>query len=72
MTDRFSSYKALHEAIRKAWCWVHVRRDFFNLFMGVPVLMVWSKEWLEEIALLFVLEHKRFQLWKEGKDLGQA
>lgn len=72
MTDRFSSYKALHEAIRKAWCWVHVRRDFFNLFMGVPVLKVWSKEWLEEIALLFVLEHKRFQLWKDGKDFGPA
>lgn len=72
MTDRFSSYKALHEAIRKAWCWVHVRRDFFNLFKGVPKLMVWSKEWLEAISLLFVLEHKRFQLWKEGKDFGPA
>lgn len=28
MTDRYSSYKVLHEAIRKAWCWMHVRRDF--------------------------------------------
>jgi len=24
MTDRLASYKALQDAIRKAWCWVHV------------------------------------------------
>jgi transposase len=70
MTDRFSSYKALKEAIRKAWCWVHVRRDFFNTFMGVPVLKNWAQEWLLRIAELFVLEHRRFKLWQDGKDFG--
>lgn len=47
-------------------------KRFFNLLMGVPALMLWSKEWLKEIALLFVLEHRRFQLWKKGKDFGPA
>jgi transposase len=70
MTDRLASYKALHEAIRKAWCWVHIRRDFFNIFKGMPVCMLWAKDWLEEIGKLFVLEHNRFKLWQDGKDFG--
>lgn len=70
MTDRLASYKALHDAITKAWCWVHVRRDILNLFNGVPKLKAWSKDWLEEIARLFVLNHNRFKLWEKNKTLG--
>jgi transposase len=70
MTDRFASYKALRAAIQKAWCWVHVRRDFLNIFNGVKKLKNWAKEWLELIAKLFVLNHKRFQLWSEGWHFG--
>lgn len=70
MTDRFASYKSLHAAIRKAWCWVHVRRDFLNIFNGVKKLKKWAKEWLEKIAQLFVLNHKRFELWSAGWNFG--
>lgn len=70
MTDRFSSYKALHDAIKKAWCWVHVRRDIRNILLGVPRLKKWAKEWLKEIATLFVVTHQRFQLWEQNKTLG--
>jgi transposase len=70
MTDRFSAYKSLQEAIKKAWCWVHVRRDFLNVFLGVPALKKWAQDWLKEIALLFVLSHKRFRLFEQNKTLG--
>src|SRR6185437_1120073 len=46
MTDRLASYKKLAEAIKKAWCWTHQRRDIFNIFLGVPALKEWSEEWL--------------------------
>lgn len=70
MTDRLSSYKGLDEEIRKAWCWVHQRRDFLNIFNGVKSQRRWAKKWLKLIAGLFVLNHKRFKLWEEGKDSG--
>lgn len=70
MTDRFASYKSLRAEIQKAWCWVHVRRDFLNIFNGVKKLKKWAKEWLEKIAQLFVLTHKRFSLWSAGWSFG--
>ncbi len=65
LTDRFSSYKALQKAIRKAWCWAHLRRDIFNVYMSIPQLKTWAKGWLKEIAILYVLNHKRFALWQQ-------
>jgi transposase len=70
MTDRFASYKALPAAIKKAWCWVHVRRDFLKIFNGVKKLKGWAKDWLSTIAQLFVLNHKRFELWSTGLHFG--
>jgi transposase len=70
MTDRLAAYKSLQDAIKKAWCWVHVRRDFRNLLIGVPKLKQWAKQWLKEIATLFVVAHQRFQLWEQNKTLG--
>jgi transposase len=70
MTDRLSSYKALHDAIKKAWCWVHQRRDFLNVYNSNKKLKQWAKTWLKEIATLFVLNDKRFQLWQQDKALG--
>ena len=72
MTDRLASYKALQDAIRKAWCWVHVRRDILNLFLGMPKYKKWAKWWLEEIASLFVVTHGRYLLWEQNKILGSA
>jgi transposase len=70
MTDRLASYKALQESIKKAWCWVHVRRDFLKIFDGMPNLSGWAKGWLEDIAKLFVLNENRFRLWQKGQSFG--
>lgn len=70
MTDRFSSYKALHAGIRKAWCWVHVRRDFLQLFFGVRKLKAWATDWLKEIGMLFGLNQVRYRLWEQNKAFG--
>jgi transposase len=70
MTDRLASYKSLHDAIKKAWCWVHVRRDILNLFLSMTKCKKWAKWWLEEIGLLFALTEQRFRLWKQNKTLG--
>lgn len=69
MTDRFSSYKSIQEDVQKAWCWVHVRRDFLNVALGVPALKKWAVAWLKRIAKLFVLNHRRFQMWKRKQDV---
>lgn len=71
MTDRLASYKSLQESIRKAWCWVHVRRDFRNV-LPMPKCQKWAKWWLEEIAILFVLTEKRYRLWEKNKTLGRT
>jgi transposase len=70
MTDRLASYKGLHEGIRKAWCLIHLRRDIFNIFKGIPQLKPWAEGWLRELATLFVLNHKRFELWQRDKNKG--
>lgn len=72
MTDRLASYKKLSEAIKKAWCWIHQRRDIFKLFQGVPSLKEWSKDWLGQIAMLFILENDRDVLWRQGRTSGNA
>ena len=69
MTDRFSSYKSLPRAIRKAWCWVHVRRDFLKLAV-LKKLKVWANGWLNLISKLFHLNNIRYELWAAGKDHG--
>lgn len=71
MTDRFSSYKALSNAIRKAYCWVHVRRDFLSIFQGIPSLKPWALKWLLMIGELFALAHKRFSLWQKDVTSGE-
>lgn len=72
MTDRLASYKSLQSSIQKVWCWVHVRRDFLNIFNGIPQLKPWARGWLQLITELFVLEHKRFQLWKADKTADES
>lgn len=70
MSDRFSSYKSIQASIRKAWCWVHLRRDFLKLFTGVPQLKAWSKLWLQLIADLYAKRHIQFRAWKNGSESG--
>lgn len=71
MTDRYSSYKALHSGISKAWCIVHLRRDILNVYNGIPALRAWSKSWLLRIANLFILNQNRFNLYLKGQMSGQ-
>lgn len=66
VTDRYSAYKALGKLIRKAWCWVHVRRDFLAIFKGIKKHKHWAKKWLKRIADLFAWNHKKFKLIEEG------
>jgi transposase len=67
ITDRYAAYKKLPDSISKAWCWVHVRRDFLKVFEGLPKLRNWARQWLLDIAELFVLNHKRFALWSQNQ-----
>jgi transposase len=71
VSDRYSAYKSLSNRIGKAWCWVHVRRDFLKVFEGVSKLRNWARQWLLDIAELFVLNHKRFKLWTEKQTYGK-
>jgi transposase len=73
ISDRFSAYKkkTWPDTISKAWCWVHVRRDFVKVFEGTPKLKNWARQWLLDIAQLFVLNHKRFDLWSRQQNFGR-
>jgi transposase len=66
MSDRFSSYKGMQASVRKAWCWAHMRRDFLNIYNGIPKLKTWAKAWLLDISQLYVFHHEHFSLWKQG------
>jgi transposase len=72
ISDRFSAYKKLPTEISKAYCWVHVRRDFLKIFQGLAKHRNWARQWLLDIANLFVLNHKRFKLWQSGETLSKA
>lgn len=70
LTDRYSAYKALSGAIRKAYCWVHVRRDFLNIFKGNKRLKKWARNWLKRFGKLFSANHKREKLWRDKMNFG--
>jgi transposase len=72
ISDRLASYKSLSENIRKAWCWVHQRRDFRKIFDGTPNCREWAKDWLLEITELFVRNAARYKLWSDGRTSTQA
>lgn len=57
LTDRYSTYKKLvrlsQGRIRHAFCWTHVRRDFWRLGPTYPQLQDWSQIWIDDIGRLF-------------------
>lgn len=63
--DRYSAYKALGEAIRLAFCWIHVRRDFVRIQHGYGKLAGWATEWIDRINELFHINHQRVE-WEPG------
>lgn len=62
LSDRFSAYKKLGAEIKKAWCWVHVRRDFLSILKGIKKHKAWARKWLQMIGKLFAANHNRFKL----------
>jgi transposase len=62
VSDRYSAYKNLGDEIKKAWCWVHVRRDFLSIFKGIKKHKAWATKWLRMIGELFAANQNRFKL----------
>ena len=47
-----------------AYCWVHVRRDFFDLLTKYPQnipLSLWAKEWIAKIGSLYHINNERIK-----------
>jgi transposase len=65
MVDRYSAYKAMPQvksgAIRLAFCWSHVRRDFIEVGKGRPELADWALGWLRRIRRLYHLNRQRLK-----------
>ncbi len=59
--DRWRSYRAVGEKILVAFCWAHVRRDFLKVHDGYPKLSSWAQSWVDRIAKLYRLNHKRLE-----------
>ena len=50
MVDRLASYKFLAVALRLAFCWAHVRRDFLRFRPGADAGgQDWADKWIERI-----------------------
>ena len=63
MVDRYSAYQAMATvkdgAVRLAFCWAHVRRDFVQVGKSWPALTEWALTWLRRIRDLYLLQRER-------------
>jgi transposase len=59
--DRYSAYKALGLALRIAFCWVHVRRDFIRIRDSIAKLSAWAASWVGDINNLFGANSERLR-----------
>ena len=62
LSDRYAVYKKLArqwEGLELAFCWAHVRRDFFSLAKAWPEMEGWAMSWVEMIGGLFDLNRRR-------------
>ena len=67
LSDRYVVDKKLarqREGLELAFCWAHVRRDFFSLAQAWPELESWAMSWVEGIGGLFDLNRRRLQVRK--------
>ena len=65
LSDRYVVYKKLareREGLELAFCWAHVRRDFFSLAKAWPEQEGWAMSWVEGIGGLFDLNRRRLQV----------
>ena len=68
LSDRYVVYKKLArqwEGLELAFCWAHVRRDFFCLAKAWPEQEGWAMSWVEGIGGLFDLNRRRLQVRKQ-------
>ena len=68
LSDRYVVYKKLarqREGLELAFCWAHVRRDFFSLAKAWPKQEGWAMSWVEGIGGLFDLNRRRLQVRKQ-------
>ena len=61
--DRYASYNALPEGIKRALCWYHLRRDFIRLAKTFKSLRPWCMKWLKSIRAVEKLNAKRFEAY---------
>jgi transposase len=71
--DRYSAYKVLAESGRFliAFCWFHVRQDFFRIHKEYPKLRAWSDGWLERINDLFARNARRIEFPQDSEPFRQ-
>jgi transposase len=64
--DRYTAYKILAQVkagqIILAFCWAHVRRDFFKVARSWPQLEGWALQWIERIGELYKRNKARLQV----------
>lgn len=71
--DRYGAYKVLAESGRFliAFCWFHVRQDFFRIHKEYPKLRAWSLGWLERINDLFARNARRIVFPQDSEPFRQ-
>jgi len=73
--DRYSGYKGFANqapGFELAFCWVHQRRDFFNLANSYPEHLDWAFGWVERIGHLYHLNDLRLQVSADSPEHTQA
>jgi transposase len=68
--DRYSAYKAVAKngLLILAFCWAHVRRDFFDYAKAYPKDEAWAFDWVDEIANLYHINNQRIAA-PEGSEI---
>ena len=65
VVDRYSAYKVIQQvqngAIRLAFCWAHVRRDFLGVAQSYNEHRDWGLAWVERIGVLYQLNDARLE-----------
>jgi len=66
IVDRYVAYKRLSVVragkVRLAFCWQHVRRDFFDVARDWPTEEAWGFDWVATIGKLMHLNHLRLEV----------
>ena len=76
LTDRYSAYKKLVRVsegrICHAFCWAHVRRDFWRLGLSHPPWQDWSLMWIDDIGRLFAANQLRLAVRDQPLEWARA